>query len=161
MKNRFLVLVAIIFLLGRCEVIHESGRVVGVSDGDSFTILDHNKQEVRVRLYGIDAPEKNQAFGNVSKKYLSDLIYGKQISLTEIDRDQYGRIVAIAEVGTLVVNESMLEAGLAWHYMQYDHNPMWMALQETAQLQRKGLWVDKNPTAPWTFRKNKRKVKRD
>ena len=158
MSKQFYAFVYILVLFAGCEEFGTSGKVVGISDGDTFTMLNNDKQEIRVRLYGIDAPEKNQDFGKVSKKFLSDLIYNKQVTIMEMDRDRYNRIVSIAKIDSIVVNEVMLEEGLAWHYDQYDNNPYWIALELAAQKQRRGLWRDEAPTPPWNFRKQKRKV---
>jgi micrococcal nuclease len=157
MNKSFFVFVALSFVLARCTQINQTGKVVGIADGDTFTMLDNNNKQVRVRLYGIDAPEKNQDYGQVSKKFLSDLIFNEQVTIKEIESDQYGRTIAIVMLDSIVVNEALLNAGLAWHYQQYDNNPLWVLLELNAQSQRKGLWAAKDPVAPWSFRKNKRK----
>ena len=95
-------------------------RVIRVSDGDTFTGLDAENRQVKVRLHGIDAPEAKQAFGNVSKKALSDLIAGKTVSVEEVDRDRYGRVVGRVTIAGKLVNAEMVRTGLAWRYVQFD-----------------------------------------
>ncbi len=133
------------------------GKVVRIADGDTFTMLTPDNQQVRVRLHGIDCPEKAQPFGTVARQKLSDLVFGKQVRLEEQDKDRYGRTVAIVynEAG-VCVNEEMLKEGLAWHYKEYDKNPDWEALEKEARQQKKGLWSKSRPTPPWAWRKAKR-----
>jgi micrococcal nuclease len=145
--------------LAQCVEMETAGRVVGIADGDTFTMIDHHNKQVRVRLYGIDAPEKNQDFGKVSKKFLSDLIFNKAVEIQEVDTDRYGRIIAIVRIDSLIVNEALLQAGLAWHYREYDDNPYWTLLQMKAQAERKGVWSMDDPIAPWLFRRHKRNNK--
>jgi micrococcal nuclease len=149
-------MLCIALTLLQCAPEPMAGQVIGISDGDTFTILGEHQQPVRVRLYGVDAPEKSQDYGKAAKQYLSDLIFGKNIELHEIDIDQYGRIVAIVKVDSVVVNEELLSAGMAWHYIHYDHNPKWTALELVARSNHKGLWQQDEPLEPWNFRKAKR-----
>lgn len=134
-----------------------SGKVVKISDGDTFTLLaDGNRQE-KIRLHGIDCPEKKQDFGQVARQKLSDLVFGKQVSVKRTDTDRYGRTIAIVYTSDGVcVNEELLRLGLAWHYTQYDNNAAWTALQEEAKRQKLGLWSHPTPVSPWEWRKAKR-----
>ena len=136
-----------------------SGKVVGIADGDTFTLLLPDKTTKKIRLHGVDAPERKQPFGTVARQRLSDLVFSKQVSVEEKDVDRYGRIVGEAFVDGRSVNEEMLRSGLVWHYTQYDKNPQWTRLQEEARRARKGLWQDPNPVAPWEWRQQQR-VKR-
>lgn len=133
------------------------GKVVKVADGDTFTLLDADNQQVRVRLHGIDCPERAQPYGNVARQYLSTLVFGKQVGVEEMDTDRYGRVVGIVHVDGKVVNEELLKEGLAWHYTEYDDNPDWARLQADARRQGRGLWQDKRPVEPWNWRKRGRK----
>lgn len=136
-----------------------SVRVVGITDGDTFKGLTNEKQEIRFRIYGIDAPEKNQAFGTRSKQYLSDLIFGKTVVIkVQSRRDRYGRpIVWVYTPAGKDVSAEMLKAGMAWHYKRYDSSPEYARYETNARKSRIGLWADKNPLAPWDFRHNKKK----
>lgn len=135
------------------------GHVVGVLDGDTIDVLTPTKTQVRVRLAGIDAPEKGQAFGNVAKKELSDLVFGKQVTVEWRKKDRYGRTVGKVIVDGVDANLKMVEAGLAWHYKQYarEQSPADRAsydrAEEDARATGIGLWGDKQPVPPWEFRK--------
>lgn len=139
----------------------QNGKVVGIADGDTFTMLTTNNQQVKVRLYGIDCPEKAQDFGTVARQGLSTLIFGQIVRIDKKDTDRYGRTVAIVYNNKGVnVNEELLRGGLAWHYKEYDQNPAWDDLVYEAQRKNFGLWAKPNPTPPWLWRKKKReKVK--
>lgn len=155
-----------LLLLARCtppareETGGLNGKVVGVADGDTFTLLLPDNSTKKIRLHGVDAPERRQPFGTVSRQRLSELIFQKQVSVEEKDVDRYGRIVGIAFVNGESVNEEMLRSGLVWHYTQYDQNHEWAQLQEEARRARKGLWRDKNPVAPWEWRREQRGKKK-
>jgi endonuclease YncB( thermonuclease family) len=133
--------------------------VVAISDGDTFTLLDAGSQQVKVRLYGIDCPEKAQDYGTVARQGLSNLIFGQKVRIDKKDVDRYGRTVAIVynEKG-INVNEELLREGLAWHYTQYDKNPVWDNLEGEAKRKQRGLWAQAHPTPPWLWRKEKRET---
>ena len=151
-------LLILLFLAGCLQQEASSGKAVSISDGDSFTLLTDGNKQVRIRLHGIDSPEKGQDFGTAARQKLSGLIFGKQLRIEEKDRDRYGRTVAIVYAGGIrSVNEQMLQAGLAWHYRQYDQNPEWERLEKAARQNRAGLWSQPDPTPPWLFRNEKRK----
>jgi endonuclease YncB( thermonuclease family) len=139
-----------------------AGRVVGVSDGDTITVLTASKQSVRVRLQGIDAPESHQAFGSVSKRALSGLVFGKHVSVRYDTQDRYGRVLGVVYLGNEDVNLAMVRDGMAWHYKFYarDQSPAdrqrYALAEEGAQTARIGLWRDANPTPPWDFRRAQR-----
>ena len=101
------------------NVIH--GRVVGVSDGDSVTVIDANKTQYKIRLAGIDAPEKAQAYGQKSKQSLSDLVFGKQVDVEWSKRDRYGRTVGKIMLGGVDINLEQIKSGMAWHYKEYQN----------------------------------------
>ncbi|MDR2146272.1 MAG: thermonuclease family protein [Tannerella sp.] len=135
-------------------------KVVGITDGDTFKGLTSDYQEIKFRIYGIDSPERKQAFSNRAKQYLSDLIYGKTVEVKLHRKDRYGRsIVWIFTEDGRDVSAEMLKAGMAWHYKEYDSTQQYSDLEYEARLLKAGLWVDKNPKAPWDFRKEKKKKK--
>lgn len=145
-------LVFFLFLLLPSFVHALSGRVVHVADGDTITILTGSKKPVKVRLYGIDCPEKKQAYGQAARKFTAALVAGKDVYVEEMGQDRYGRTVGI--VGKL--NESLLEAGLAWVYPQFckaSFCKKWKAIETDAKKTRRGLWADSNPVAPWIWRR--------
>lgn len=132
-----------------------TGTVINVADGDTFTMLVNN-EKIKIRLYGIDCPERKQDFYSVAKTFLTDLVKGETVSIEEIDTDRYGRVVGIVTVDGVNVNEALLQAGLAWHYKTYDDNPAWAQLEQQARQAKKGLWSIPNPIPPWEWRRNKR-----
>jgi len=130
-------------------------RVVGITDGDTFTGLTTDNKQVKCRIYGIDAPEKKQAFGNRSKQMLSDLIFGENVHIKIQDKDRYQRaIVRVYTSDGKDVSAEMLKSGMAWHYKQYSKDKEYAELENTARQQKIGLWTDKNPVAPWKYRKS-------
>ena len=133
------------------------GKVVSIADGDTFTMLTENNQQVKVRLHGIDCPERAQDFGQAARQKLSDLVFNQPVKLDVMDTDRYGRTVAIVYTKEgLCVNEELLKAGLAWHYTEYDDNEDWTQLQKEARQKKVGLWSQPRPVAPWNWRKEKR-----
>jgi micrococcal nuclease len=131
------------------------GKVVSVADGDTFTMIVDNEQ-VKIRLHGIDCPEKSQDFGLVAKEFLSDYVFGKFVTVQNMDTDRYGRIIGMVTIDGTNVNEELLKAGLAWHYIKYDNNSKWKQLEETARKSKKGLWVQANAIPPWGYRREKK-----
>jgi endonuclease YncB( thermonuclease family) len=131
-------------------------RVVRVSDGDTFVGLDSENRQVKVRLHGIDAPETRQPFGTVARKALADLIAEKVVSVEEVDRDRYGRVVGRVTIGGKLVNAEVVQAGLAWRYVQFDRRNEFGGLEDEARRHRRGLWADARPVAPWDWRKGEK-----
>ena len=136
-----------------------SGKVVGISDGDTFKLLVEGAQTLRVRLYGVDAPEKGQDFGTQAHQKLSALIFSKEVEVQQKDRDRYGRVVGIAFVEGCNVNKELLRTGYAWQYTDYDRSKAWGMLQQQAKEEKAGLWSQPNPTPPWQWRREKRQTK--
>lgn len=116
-------------------------QVVGIVDGDTFDGLTKDKIEIRFRIYGIDAPEKKQAFNDKSKKYLSDLIYGKRVGIkVQKKRDGYGRpIVWVYSPDGKDVGAEMIKAGMAWHFTEYDKSQEYSNLEDFARRNKTGL----------------------
>ncbi len=133
------------------------GRVVGVSDGDTLTVLDAGNTQFKIRLAAIDAPEKAQAFGQRGKEKLSDICYGKQATINVKSTDRYGRSVGDVNCAGINANETMIQSGLAWVYRKYAKGYGHLyAFEDEAKAAKRGLWADPNPTAPWEWRKAKR-----
>lgn len=131
------------------------GKVVAVADGDTITVLDKSKKTHRIRLAGIDAPEKAQPFGQRSKQHLSDLVYGKNVEVIFDERDHYGRIIGKVMLPSGDVNLAQVRAGKAWHYKRYSKDRAYAMAEDTAKREGRGLWADKNPTPPWDWRRSK------
>ena len=129
-----------------------SCRVVGIADGDTLTCLTDAKQQLKVRLYAIDAPEKQQAFGQQAKKHLSDLVYNQTVTLHITDTDRYGRTVADIRLGSLDINQQMVKDGYAWAYRRYG-GTRYAPEEKAARKAKLGLWRDANPIEPSQWRR--------
>lgn len=129
-----------------------TGKVIRIADGDTFTMIFDNGFEVRVRLNGIDSPEKKQAFSNRAKQTLSDLIYNKKVKVYYESKDRYGRVLGDIYIDNLNVNQEMVRRGMAWHFIRYSDDETLAALEKEARKNSIGLWADPNPVAPWEFR---------
>jgi len=132
-----------------------SGRVVGISDGDTIKVM-HNGRAERIRLNGIDCPERGQPFGTRAKQFTSEMVFGKTVTLHVTDMDRYGRTVAdvILPEGR-VLNRELVAAGLAWWYRQYSQDKSLGQLEAEARAARRGLWADPEPIPPWAWRHQK------
>jgi endonuclease YncB( thermonuclease family) len=145
-----------------------TGKVVAVSDGDTLTVLREHEQ-VKIRLAGIDAPEKAQAFGNRSKQRMSDMVFGKEVRVDDRKKDRYGRTIGRVWVAsadckasdcpkTLDAGLALLTMGLAWHYKQYakeqpqEEQGQYAFAEEEARSKRVGLWREAEPVPPWEWR---------
>ncbi len=139
-----------------------TGKVVKVADGDSITVLDNTTTQHRIRLQGIDAPEKGQPYGNASSKHLASLVAGKTVSVKWAKRDRYRRIVGFVIVDGQDVNLVQVKAGMAWFYRYYqrelssEDRRRYATAENQARTDRLGLWQDKNPMPPWEFRRLQR-----
>lgn len=129
-----------------------SGRVVRIKDGDTIAVLNDRNQEISVRMHQIDAPEKRQAFGQRSKQSLSDLVYGKVVSVEMTGDKSYERPVGTIFVNGVDINKEQVRRGMAWASTKYVKDPSLFTLEKDARQQRIGLWVDPNPIPPWEFR---------
>jgi endonuclease YncB( thermonuclease family) len=135
------------------------GKVVSVADGDTITVLDTEKTQHKIRLQGIDAPEKAQAFGAKSKQALYEMVHGKTVQVSFEKSDKYGRILGKVLLDGQDICHQQIKAGLAWHYKKYQNQqPLvdrddYSASETAAKSEKLGLWSDPRPVAPWDFRK--------
>jgi micrococcal nuclease len=132
-----------------------TGKVVGVTDGDTVTLLV-NQTPLKIRLYGIDAPETKQSYGNKSKQALASMVFGKVITLKKTGNDKYGRTLGIIHYRDTDVNAKMIEGGWAWHYKHYNDESRLASLETKAKEAKLGLWAESQPIAPWEFRRQPR-----
>ena len=133
-----------------------NGRVVGVADGDTITVL-HNGRGEKIRLYGIDCPEKRQAFGTKAKQFTSALTFGKDVTIIEHGLDKYRRTLGdVILANGQNVNRELVKAGLAWWYRKYSKDQSLGELEAQARQAKLGLWADKDPVAPWCYRKQQK-----
>lgn len=137
------------------------GKVVGITDGDTLTLLDENQTQYRIRVSGIDTPERGQAFGHVASENLAKLAFGQLAAADCQKQDRYGRWVCVVRVNGMDVGLSQIKAGLAWHYKKYasEQTPTDQDLYAKAEQEAKvtgiGLWKDADPTPPWDWRKRR------
>ncbi|MCY2973867.1 MAG: thermonuclease family protein [Planctomycetota bacterium] len=129
------------------------GKVVGISDGDTITVLDAQNVQHKIRLQGVDAPETSQAFGARCKQHLGEKIFGKQVVVTWTEKDRYDRILGEVTLGNRNIALEMVRDGAAWHYKQFSKSTELAEAEVEARKAKKGLWVDKEPVPPWEFRK--------
>lgn len=134
--------------------------VVAISDGDTLKVrcepqLDLPAQTITVRAAEIDAPEKRQAFGALSKQHLSDLCFQKRAEVTPQKKDRYGRTVARVTCEGQNANAEQVRAGMAWAFTKYLTDPSIKALEDEARAEKRGLWIDVDPVPPWNWRQRR------
>jgi endonuclease YncB( thermonuclease family) len=138
------------------------GTVVAVADGDTITVLDDQQAQHKVRLMGIDCPEKAQPFGQNAKQSLSDLLFGRSVNVEWQKLDRYERIVGKVMVNGQDANLEQIRRGLAWHFKKYDREQephdraTYSQAEIKARMGNRGLWSDPEPMAPWDWRKGKK-----
>lgn len=126
--------------------------VVAIADGDTLTCLTDDREQVKVRLAEIDAPERKQAFGTRSRQSLAELCHEKRAEIRVVDRDRYGRTVGRVSCAGVDANAEQVRRGLAWVYDRYARDKTLYRLQDEARGAGRGLWADKHPVAPWEWR---------
>jgi micrococcal nuclease len=129
-----------------------SGRVVGVTDGDSVVVLKEERERIAIRLDGIDCPELGQDFGRRAKQFTSDLLLGRTAEIEPKTLDRYGRTVARVQVEGRDASVEIVRAGYAWHFLRYSSDPVLDAAERSARTGRLGLWLQSDAVAPWEFR---------
>jgi len=124
-------------------------------DGDTIKVVRNGKEE-KIRLYGIDTPEKNQAYGQAATAAIKQILTGRDIKIKTLDHDRYGRAVAMVYADGKNVNEIMVKGGYAWVYRKYCKNAFcndWLQHEKKAKQSRRALWQDGNAQPPWEWRK--------
>jgi endonuclease YncB( thermonuclease family) len=135
-----------------------AGKVVKIADGDTLTILDASNAQHRIRLAGIDAPEKGQPFGTKARENLAAKVFGQTVRVEVIDVDRYMREVGRIYLRERFVNMEMVRDGFAWRYVQYDKPGEFTAAENDAREHRRGLWADPDPVPAWEWRRAKRQA---
>jgi endonuclease YncB( thermonuclease family) len=132
-----------------------TGRVVGVSDGDTITVL-RARIQIRVRLHGVDCPESGQPFGSRARQAASELAFGRDVTVRPVSTDRYGRVVALVVLPDgRVLNHELVKAGMAWWYRHYAPGDATLErLEAEARAARRGLWSQPSPVAPWAWRQH-------
>ncbi len=155
MRLAVLVLLISAASLGAAETYY--GKVVGITDGDTLTLLTDKKRQIKVRLAEIDTPERGQPWGTRAKQALSDLAFGKEARVVYVDTDRYGRMAGRVYVGDTDVNAELIKGGHAWVYRQYVTDPSLFALEEQAKANGRGLWgLPEAQVQPWEWRRGRR-----
>lgn len=137
-------------VLATLSLLAHPAKVIKISDGDTITILQ-NKTQIKVRLYGIDAPELKQPYGKKSKQFLANLIVGEVVEVDENGKDRYKRTLGIIRYKDQDINAQMVLNGYAWAYAKYSR--IYVDQEKTARENKRGLWQSSNPTPPWQWRK--------
>jgi endonuclease YncB( thermonuclease family) len=141
------------------------GKVVGVSDGDTITVLDDQKRQHKVRLDGIDAPDNNQDFGSRAKQSLSDLVFGKTVTVTSSKKDKYGRTLGKVTLDGKNINLEQVNRGMAWFYRFYakelrpEDATAYDQAEASARKEKRGMWANGEPMPPWDYRRSGRPAK--
>jgi len=153
--------IIILFLISLTLSAKEStltGKVVGVTDGDTITLLDGSNTQYKIRLYGIDTPEKNQAFGMKAKQALSTKVFAKSVKVIVTTKDRYGRYIGKIYLDNDYINLKMVQEGWAWHYKQYSKDKDLSDAEIKAKAGKLGLWKDSKPVPPWDWRRSGSKI---
>ena len=132
------------------------GKVVDVIDGDTIRVFNAGTGQIKVRMYGIDAPERGQPNGGEAKSWLRLIVAGGVVEIDPTGEDPYGNTVGIVWQGEQNVNQEMLQAGYAWVYRSYCDKPFceyWLTLEGEARQKKTGLWQEGNPVPPWKWRR--------
>ncbi len=156
---RVIAVCLLVFLSIRVSADTLTGKVGRVVDGDTLYVLDANYKDHKIRLAGIDAPERRQAYGLASRKHLASIVAGKQVTVEYQKRDRYGRIVGKVLLDGIDVCLEQVKAGFAWHYKKYQHEQsaedreLYADAENKARNERLGLWRENNPNPPWEYRR--------
>lgn len=162
MKKTCLLLFIFILLLPFTVLADESIiKIVSIPDGDTLNIINGNNKKVKIRLYGIDAPETTQKYGQASRDYLRKIVKNKRLTYKIRSKDDYGRVVATLYGDNKDLNYEMIKAGWAWHYRYYYKSKKYAEAEKNARNQKIGLWKGDNPQAPWEYRKENKSNSND
>ena len=127
--------------------------MIGVVDADTLDVLDESKKTHRIRIHGIDSPERGQPFAKKARSAMSALVAGQTVTVENLGDDRYGRMIARITAGDRDVGEAMIAGGWAWHYVKYDDSEVYAAAERQAREARAGLWRDERAVPPWEWRK--------
>ena len=131
----------------------QSGKVVKIKDGDTIVVLDSLNVQTTIRLAEVDCPESSQPFGKNAKVFTTDEVAMKNVSYKIVTIDRYGRTVAKVFYSGKYLSEEIIKNGFGWHYKKYSNSKKLATLEELAQENKKGLWMDNRAIAPWDWRK--------
>ncbi len=161
MRRLFSIILALVVMAAYCPALAAEirGRVVGITDGDTLTLLTEQREQVRIRLSDIDTPERGQPYGDRARQALSDLAFGRRARVEVRDTDRYGRTIGRVFVGSVDVSAEMVERGAAWVFRRYSRDAPLLRLEAQAQADRRGLWAlpEAQRVAPWEWRHTERR----
>ena len=133
------------------------GKVVGITDGDTFKLLDQDSTLHRIRIANIDCPERKQPYSAKAKQFTATAIFGKTVKVYVLNTDRYGRFIGVVMYNdSLNLNNELVRNGWAWHYVRYSNDLDLQAIEDKARADKVGLWQDSLPIAPWEWRSNKK-----
>ena len=132
-------------------------KVIKIVDGDTYDVIDSVNKVSRIRMNGIDAPEKGQAFGQKAKEELGRWCFSKNIFVKVYGKDRNGRLIADGYIDGRSLSLVMIQQGFAWHFLKYSSDTTLADAEKKARAARIGLWADVKPIAPWEYRALKRK----
>ena len=164
LNKQFMQVIAVLLTVFsvQCSAENIMGKVIKVADGDTVTVLDESDQQYRVRLTGIDAPERHQAYGSESTESLIGLVYLKKVVVQSSGKDRHKRVLGKILLDDLDVNLEQVKRGFAWHYKQYEKDQTsedqigYAQAEVLARQQQLGLWVLESPIPPWEYRRGRR-----
>lgn len=145
----FYAIVFAVIILGRHSYAQE-GKVLGVSEGDTITIL-HGGTKQEIKLYGIDSPAMKQKFGKSAQHFTSEILYNQTVLVKPLAKDQHGRTVGIVYMDGQCLNAELIKAGYAWVDKKSCDRPVcqkWFRLEKAARIRKIGLWAEENPVPP-------------
>jgi endonuclease YncB( thermonuclease family) len=152
--RKLLILAAVLFLAS-CADEDKQDRVINVVDGDTFDILRGGDQEITIRLYGLDCPESSQPYGDKATQWLQDRISQETVEIKKVEEGNYGRTIAKVYHNDQMINELLVQNGLAWVYNRYCDQAIcddWQTIQQEKRQNDVGLWQQSNPEPPWEYR---------
>lgn len=144
------------YIIGKETIV---GKVIAITDGDTFKLLTADSTQIKVRLANIDCPERKQPFSTKAKQFASDAIFNKTVTIQVLKKDRYRRYISnVIYDDSLSLCHELVKNGLAWHYVKYSKDTTLQKLEDTARLNKVGLWQDPNSIAPWQWRENKKEA---
>lgn len=163
-KLTLIILCVIVFGLSRTSYVSKretiiTGKVIAITDGDTFKLLTKDSTQIKVRLANIDCPERKQPFSNKAKLFVSEAIFNKTVTLHVLKKDRYRRFISnVIYDDSLSLCHQLVKNGLAWHYVKYSKDTTLQKLEDKARSNKIGLWQDPKAIAPWQWRDNKKKT---
>lgn len=160
MRRAFAATLALLLIACPALAAEVVGRIVGLADGDTLTVLTPSQEQLRVRLSDIDAPESGQPYGTRARQVLGGLVARRAVRVVAQDTDRYGRTVGRVYVGSVDVSAEMVRRGAAWVFRRYSQDPQLLALEAEAQAARRGLWAlpETERVPPWEWRASGREA---